>query len=59
MNIKKNYMESTAKGRLITQSSWDGGAIQVRDDGNQKSIYENQASDEILDNLDISAASTV
>lgn len=59
MNSEKFHIASIAVRRQITQSSWDGGAIQVRDDGKQRNIYENQVSDEVLESIDLSAGATI
>jgi len=59
MNSEKIYMKAIEVGCQITQSSWDGGASQVQDDGYQRNIHEYLAADVILESIDLSADSTV
>lgn len=59
MNSEKTYMKAIEVGCQITQSSWDGGASQIQDDGNQRNIHEYQAADENLETIDVIADSTI
>ena len=59
MNSEKIYMKTIEVGSQITQSSWDGGASQIQDDGKQRNIHEYQASDENLESIDVIADLTI